>query len=254
MLTAIALKNESLSKRCELINSCANITPQDSDILRAKKYSSVINSFLDDYFSLMISEDNQSVGGSILDKNNLLLSIQREIENFKPSAISVIHNAIPSGSEGGAPKNIYQLSKAFKLSAANTVTRNLSTTMGLLWERIANLSPFVINPESEFGIKIKGIDLISKNPETGLIEYKQLKTQRNTLTGSQVERSVIELSLHDNPVFCACFSLGSWTFGPKKIPRISGREFWEGIGIDYDIFEREVVRLIKELEQEYTSL
>ena len=46
------------------------------------------------------------------------------------------------------------------LVTSNSVTRSLSTKMGILWEEIADISPYVIIPEFEFGIKIKGIDII----------------------------------------------------------------------------------------------
>ncbi|MCL6272223.1 hypothetical protein M3P05_20075, partial [Sansalvadorimonas sp. 2012CJ34-2] len=87
-----------------------------------------------------------------------------------------------------------------------------------------------------------------------VIEYQQLKTQQNTLTGSQKTRSVQELSIHDNPVFCACFPNNKWTFNHSSIPRVSGEEFWSRIGIPYDLVLEKVNALIIELEQEYVSL
>ena len=131
----------------------------------------------------------------------------------------------------------------------------LSTTMGLLWERLASISPYAINPEIEFNLKIKGIDLISLNVDTNEIEYQQLKTQHNTLTGSQKGRSVQELIIHDNPVFCACLANNSsWTFSHPDIPRVSGEDFWHRIGISYDVFLKSVQELVLELENEYIEI
>ena len=119
-------------------------------------------------------------------------------------------------------KNIYEMSGAVKLSFANKATRSTSTSMGSLWERIAALSLYAINPESEFGVRLPGIDLISKNIQTNIIEYKQLKSQKDTLTGSQKKRSVLELEINDNPVFCAVLhNKSSWNFKHKDIQRVS---------------------------------
>ena len=87
-----------------------------------------------------------------------------------------------------------------------------------------------------------------------MIEYQQLKTQHNTLTGSQKSRSIQELEIHENPVFCASFTLGSWTFNHSSIPRISGVEFWNGIGIEYSTLEIKVKDLFMEFERVFISL
>lgn len=242
------------ARKSEILNS-AGIAVTDDELERSRKLAAVINSFVDDYFELAIEKDTNRDNGSVLLPDNLRKSLSKEISVFKPLAITALRKSAPSRDTIIAnPENVYQLAGAVKLSAANKATRNLSTTMGLLWERIANISPYAINPETEFNIKIKGVDLISQNMETRKIEYQQLKTQRNTLTGSQKERSIAELSLHENPVFCACFSLGSWTFNHVEIPRISGEQFWQRIGIDYEIFERAVKDLMIDLEKIFVGL
>ncbi len=43
--------------------------------------------------------------------------------------------------------NIYNMCNAVKLSGANSVSRTLSTKLGSLWEKIANLSKYVLSPE-----------------------------------------------------------------------------------------------------------
>lgn len=242
------------ARKSEILNS-AGIVVTDDELERSRKLAAVINGFVDDYFELAIEKDTNRDNGSVLLPDNLRESLSKEISVFKPLAITALRKSAPSRDTIIAnPENVYQLAGAVKLSAANKATRNLSTTMGLLWERIANISPYAINPETEFNIKIKGVDLISQNMETGKIEYQQLKTQRNTLTGSQKGRSIAELSLHENPVFCACFSLGSWTFNHAEIPRISGEQFWQRIGIDYEIFERAVKDLMIDLEKIFVDL
>ena len=235
-------------KKKQIILDMAGISEIDSELERSRKLSSVVNGFVEKYFEIALGKDRRRPAGSVLLPRNLDGLIRREIDAFKPLAINALRMSAPSREEILAnPDNVYQLAGATKLSAANKATRNLSTTMGLLWERIANISPYAINPESEFNIKIKGIDLISLNAKCGTVEYQQLKTQRNTLTGSQRARSIAELSIHANPVFCACFALGNWTFNHNKIPRVAGEQFWGRIGIDYETFEKNVKLLMLEL-------
>lgn len=129
-------------------------------------------------------------------------------------------------------KNVYQISGAMKLSSANTITRTYSTELGLLWEKIANLAPNVISPELNFHFKIPEVDVIVLYQNH--LYYTQLKTQRNTLTGSQGKRTVEELSKYPYNWFVACIDTGaSWT-APKELNRLVGKEFWSKVGIDYD--------------------
>lgn len=94
--------------------------------------------------------------------------------------------------------------------------------MGHLWERIANISPYVISPRIEFGVEVPAIDLIIL---ANRIEFAQIKTKRDTLTGSHRNRTYKELSLYENPLFVACFDLGGWHFNHPIIPTVSGEEF-----------------------------
>lgn len=77
--------------------------------------------------------------------------------------------------------------------------------MGKLWEEISSISPYVIIPELEFGEKLTGVDIVILSEET--VYFAQLKTQKNTLTGSQAPRAKKELGIHDNSLFCAAFNL-----------------------------------------------
>jgi hypothetical protein len=257
MLTAQNIYAESRDRRKGLIlQEVRNIEQGSSEIEKAREISRVLNTFLPEYFDLRISSDARQERGSVLSRENLSVAFDAEINRFKPTAINQLRSELPTREELlVSSKNLYEMAGAVKLSFANRATRNLSTTMGLLWERLASISPYAINTEIEFNIKVKGIDLIAKNMNTGVIEYQQLKTQHNTLTGSQKTRSVEELLLHDNPVFCACFANNSsWTFNHSEIARVSGEQFWSRIGIPYDLVLDKLRALILDLENEYISL
>ena len=258
MLNALEVLNAPRNERKSMVLTEAGLqngTELDG-IGQAKVISSVINEFVDDYFLLSIDRDKKRNDGSVLLEINQRAAFDQKIDEFTPVAIRELRSAIPDRQELiRSSKNLYEMSGAVKLAFANKATRSLSTTMGLLWENLAGVSPHAINPEIEFDLKIKGIDLIAKNINSGVIEYQQLKTQHNTLTGSQKGRSVSELEIHDNPVFCACFANNSsWTFNHPDIPRVSGAEFWSRIGISYDIVTEKLQNLILALEDEYVSL
>jgi hypothetical protein len=259
MITANEVFQGDVAQKKRLILGCAvGLDSMDSEIERAREISRVINIFLPDYFKLALNKDSSKEEGSILETNNLNLEFSREINLFKPEAILKLKGALPTKQELiHSSKNIYEMSGAVKLAFANKTTRMLSTSMGMLWERLASISPYAINPEIEFGLRIKGIDLIvlNKNKSAQVIEYQQLKTQHNTLTGSQTTRSVEELKIHANPVFCAVFANNSsWTFNHPNIQRASGDDFWSRIGISYEFFLKHAKKLILELEQEYVAL
>ena len=227
----------------------------DNDLVDAYKFSSVINSFILDYFQLCVSNDLSQPEGSILNDQNLIKSIKKVTAEYHAKGSATLTNSLTSVEAiQNSAKNIYEISGALRLASGNNITRTLSTIMGAMWEELANISPYAVNPESEFNIAIKGVDLILFNKDRNLVEYAQLKTQKNTLTGSQKHRSVKELELHDNPLFCAAFSSNSrWTFNHDTIPRIEGREFWERIGMRYDLVLNAVKALVLELEKEYVG-
>ena len=255
MLTAKDVYANSRDERRKLIFQEVKNIVGASEIDNAREIARVLNTFLAEYFELRIFADSEKKTGSILSRDNLSAAFDYVIDRFKPEAISNFRAILLTEKEFlKSSKNLYEMCGAVQLSFANGVTRNLSTTMGLLWERLASISPYAINTEFEFNIKIKGIDLIAKNFSTCNIEYQQLKTQHNTLTGSHKERSVEELLLHDNPVFCASFTNNSkWTFSHPSIPRVSGVNFWSRIGIPYDLVLDKLQALILELEV-YISL
>lgn len=118
--------------------------------------------------------------------------------------------------------NLFQLVGAMKLVRANTVSRLVSTHLGSAWEEMAALSHLAVSPEVDFGVRLKGVDIVFL--EGGFLRHTQIKTQKNTLTGSQKGRSISELELHPRPLFAAAFDVANWTFPPKSscgIDRIS---------------------------------
>jgi len=136
--------------------------------------------------------------------------------------------------DGSGATNLFELVGATKLIRANQLSRVVSTQLGAAWEEIATLSSFAVSPELELGIKITGIDLIFV--EDGKLRHTQIKTQKNTLTGSQKDRSVSELLMHPHPLFAAAFDVANWTFPPFKscgVQRVAGEAFWSKLNIDY---------------------
>lgn len=242
-------------RRIEIISHTRNFNKLN-EIDQARELARVINTFIMDYINLHVDRDFSSSSGSILTIKNLKIAFDKEIDDFKPELIKELKNAMHTKQELlQSPKNIYDMSGATKLSLANNVTRQLSTKLGYLWEKLAAISPYAISPEIEFDLKIKGIDLISLNIDSDDIEYQQLKTQRNTLTGSQKGRSEEELMIHSNPVFCACFlNKSAWTFKHEYIPRVAGEDFWHRIGISYDVLLQSAQELILEVEDEYIKM
>jgi hypothetical protein len=230
------------------------LTPQLKQSFRISK---VLNRHIDQFIALQLKDNSNRLNQKNMDSAIFENHLNEVLNNYLPEAISQISKLRPSTDElKTKPKNLYELAGATELAFANRVTRNLSTTMGALWERIAWFSPYVVDPDTQFGVKIAGIDIILKNKDSGLIEYAQLKTQRNTLTGSQSGRADSELSLHDYPIFCACFlTKQSWTYNTKKnIPRFAGEEFWSRIGIDYNIVTKGLTEFVLKLEDEFISM
>ncbi|HDM8220298.1 TPA: hypothetical protein ACN305_004921 [Vibrio campbellii] len=221
----------------------------DDELDKAFALSNILNTFIDTYIDIKISKCSQWGYD-----NRIMLLIQK-VDEFLPIAKGAITSAYDEAQNMKGNTNIYDFFEAKKLTFSNKVIRSLNAKMGLFWERIASVSPYAVNPEEEFGIKIKGIDLIIKNSNNNRIEYVQLKTQRNTLTGSQAPRSKKELSIHEHPVFATAFSLSTWTFPVTPgIERVSGADFWSKIDIEYDLVCGNAKNLIEQCELEYLRL
>lgn len=257
MIDALRLYQATQVERAaQIVGECEiELKSTENEIDRSRVLSDCINTFVREYLEYLVHIDSQRETGSILELRNLRVEIGALVDEFRPTAFQKLEEAIPDIENlQRSGKNIYEVSGAISLSYANKITRTVSTTLGLLWERIANISPFALNPEIEFGLKLAGIDLIILNCQTEILEYIQLKTQKNTLTGSQKGRSIAELSVHDNPVFAACFTTNSsWTFNCPTIPRVSGDEFWDRIGMPYSVVLEQTKSLIREIDQRYVA-
>jgi hypothetical protein len=154
--------------------------------------------------SLLISQKTEKFG------DNFIESLKADLE--KKSEILDHHPNLES---------LFELCGAKLLVTSNSVTISLRPKMGHLWEEIADISPYIIIPEFEFGVKIKGIDIVILIDEK--IKFAQLKTLKGTLNGSQTNRSKKELGIYDSPLFIAAFNLGRWKFNYSRIPRIAGK-------------------------------
>lgn len=143
--------------------------------------------------------------------------------------------------------NIYKMFNANSLSAANALTRTFSTKLGLFWEEVARLSSNVISPELDLGYKIPDVDsIVFFNNE---LYYTQLKTQKNTLTGSQAHRVTEALGTFKNSWFVACIDNNSkWTYS-GSITRLSGKEFWDKTDLNYDEIIKNLGHLVTEIEK-----
>lgn len=252
MISAEEILSLTPAERKQRLLQDSNAYQARNEFERSQCLSNSINQFIEDYFKQTQYSDRENKIGSILEEFNIPDAIMHEINKFKPIAINEITLSISSKNSQSPPGNIYELAGAHKLAGGNKTSRNLSTALNQLWHNIATISPYVVSPEQAFNIKLKGIDLIIHNTSNKNIEYIQLKTQQNTMTGSQKSRTIDELSIYSNPVFCTAFSLGIWTFNHDAIPRRSGNEFWQSIGIHYPTFERHTLALLQMLENEYS--
>ncbi|MDY6899881.1 MAG: hypothetical protein SWZ49_17645 [Cyanobacteriota bacterium] len=258
-LTADILIPLSVSERKALVlqyASTINATHISDDSLRsAYKYGKVISLVAEDYFKYQIEQD-------ILNNSTLKLERQSELirnqtEKFATDFIDWLVEYFNKQKEilenSHNPRNLYQLCGANLLVTSNSVTRQLNTRMGRLWEEISNISPYVIIPEIEFDLKVTGVDIVILSDET--VYFVQLKTQKNTLTGSQAPRAKKELGIHDNSLFCAAFDLSTWTFPQNaKIPRIAGKAFWDKIQIDYNTVETCTKNMLQRIDKVYAEL
>jgi len=158
--------------------------------------------------------------------------INKVIESYRPRIIGQIDN---NRLEMTGKKNIFQLVGAYRLALSQKHTRTITEKLGHLLEEIAYISPNCISPENDFGTKLVGVDLLIHRDKNVLIQC-QLKSNRNTLTGSQAPRVEKELKSHKNPYFAAALDTNAgWTTGTMTgITRVAGKEFWDLIYIPYD--------------------
>jgi hypothetical protein len=154
-------------------------------------------------------------------------------------------------STGENAVNLFELVGATKLVKANRTSRLVSTHLGKAWEEMASLSHLALNPERDLNIRIEGIDIILLDGER--LRHTQIKTQRNTLTGSQKGRSLTELRRHPYPLFAAAFDVANWTFPPRsssRVDRIAGEPFWNKLAISYEDVVEAARKCFAKLEKE----
>lgn len=147
-------------------------------------------------------------------------------------------------------QNLFLIAGTKNLFLSNKYTRTITTTLGNRLERILEIDKSkCFDTETNFNLKVAGIDKFILDSDDK-IRHVQVKTKKDTLTGSQVKRSVIELGIHPNPIFAALFDFGSWHF-PKheKIARMTGDEFWSLVGLDYSTVLDEVCKSLRRIEK-----
>lgn len=257
-LTAETLIPLSVQERKALILEQASLIDVsqivDEDLYVAYRRGQVISSIAPAYLQYQIEQDNQN--GSVLESAQQSELICSQTNKFAENFIEWLKRDFEKKKlileNHPNPSNIFELCGVKYFDTSN-VTRNLSTKIGRLWEEIADISPYVIVPDFEFGIKITGVDIILFLDET--VNFAQLKTQKGTLTGSQTIRAIKELGIHDNPLFIAAFNIGESTFMKNsKIPYICGKEFWDVIQIDYDLVENHVRDMLQRIDKYFTEL
>ena len=204
-MEASQLLSSSINSRAKLIKEHANSVSApsglDSVLHEAYCLSSVIEPVLPDFFALQIQSDLGS--NSVLEASRQSAEIERTCKIFSDSFIRSMETSSKTPEEMmSSPRNLYEMCGAAVLAESNSISRKLSTAMGNLWEVIASISPYAVSPEVDFGLKITGVDAIicdGQSPPT----FVQIKTQRNTLTGSQKNRSSSELKMHKHRLFAA---------------------------------------------------
>lgn len=254
-LTADALRGLTVSERRELILQQAASVPAaqiaDRDLQTAYKISQALSPVICPYIQAQVELDRQN--SSILEEHCQAEAIQSEVEKFVADFNEWLKGTleVQKAVTEKAPTNLYELAGAKRLASSNAVTRNLSTKMGHLWERLAKISPYAVSPTLEFGISIRGIDIIFCAEDQPV--FAQLKSQRNTLTGAQLPRVKQELELHEQAMFIAAFAVGNWTFSHPTIPRIAGEQFWQQIHMDYALLEHHVKAMLQRLDQAFAD-
>ena len=258
-LSAETLIRLSVQERKALILQQASLIDitniADGDLHNAYKFGKIISSIAEDYFRYQIEQDNPN--GSVLELERQSELIRAKIDKFARDFINWLVKYFETKKaileSHSNPSNLFELCGAKLLVTSNSVTRNLSTKIGLLLEEISNISPYVISPELEFKIKITGVDIVMFSEKT--VKFAQLKTQKNTLTGSQVSRAKKELSVHENPLFVAAFDVGSWTFPQdSRISRIAGKVFWDDIHMNYELVETHVRNMLQRIDKAFAEL
>jgi hypothetical protein len=128
-------------------------------------------------------------------RTSLSLLISQKTEKFRDSCIESLQGDFEKKSEilDHYPnlQNVFKVCGAKFLVTSYSIIRSLSPKIGQLWGEVADISPYIIKHKFEFGVRIKGTDIVILIDEK--IKFTQLKTLKGTLTGSQTNRSKKEL-------------------------------------------------------------
>lgn len=218
-----------------------------------------LDNYLEDYFKIHSSSKSIS---------NIEEKIDEILAKFIREVLSGIHKKKDKFRKKSNMKNIkytnlFEFSRSENLYLSSIYTRFISENLGHKLEEIANISSKVYIPEQELKIKnnlkinIKGIDLIIY--DQGLIKYTQLKTKKDTLTGSQKDRSIAELSIHPHSIFAAALNMGnSLTISKKSVEKYNievlvGDSFWSLIDLNYELILSKIAKAINFLDKELYS-
>jgi hypothetical protein len=222
----------------------------DADLIDTYQTCRILDEYLLDYFlqNQYILTETERLIDQILDnfEQQVIQALSQQKEQFRMN----------QKAQKKKFKNIFEYAKAENLYLSNKYTDFISENLGHKFEDIANLSPQVFIPDQVLGIKIRGVDLIIYDLDNQLIKYAQLKTKKDTLTGSQAPRSIKELTIHDYPIFAAALNMGSsWTISIKKakqynIELLAGEEFWSLINLSYNMILEKVSKSIHRIDQE----
>jgi hypothetical protein len=220
------------------------------DLIDAYQICRLLNDFIFEYFQENIKTDTsddieQEIDG-ILEgfRHKILAKILKEKQNFKSVSLT----------KKKGFKNIFEFAQCENLYLSNKYVNLISESLGHTLEEIASLSPQVFVPEQKLNLKIKGVDLIIFNQ--GILKYTQLKTKKDTLTGSQSDRSINELKIHPNSVFAAALDMGnSWTISKTKaqennIELLAGQDFWSMLDLDYETILNKLKMTVRKIEKE----
>ena len=227
--------------------------PQDAELIEAYRLARALDAELIGYFQKLDFKIERSYIQSgireICDlfKSDVLQSLQKEKENFA----NISKN---TDRQTNKFNNIFQYAGCEKLYLANQYTRFISVKLGHKFEDIANLSPYVFSPKNKLDMNIKGIDVIAWC--NNQLYYTQIKSQKNTLTGSQVPRTIKELKIHPHSMFVAALDMGSSSSISRTKAEANGIQlqvgegFWSEIGISYLDVISAISKSIQEIEVE----
>ena len=209
----------SLQERGKIVKEYANQLEIDEEIPQGLRESyniyMTVEPYIEDLANLNITESTAFLNGN---KENIIKAINTILNDKKPDIFQTIDNIRTNRKT----TTIFELVNSEKLSMAQKSTRSISTMMGNMLEDIAHIAPNCISPELDFGVKIAGLDLLIY-ADNKIIQC-QLKSNKDTLTGSQADRSVEELSIFDNPCLASAHDTEtSWHFPDiPTVKRVAG--------------------------------